>query len=85
MHVAPHIHTGITMQGQKTLLESTHVGKYKKDTESAPEELGEKGGLLIQYLWKKCTGSINDISVSNIESFYYIQRDPKKIPQGSDK
>ena len=55
-------------------------------TMSKLEDLWEKGGgVLIRDFCKKGTSSIQNMSVVNTDTSYYIERDPEYALQGVNK
>ena len=77
----PFIHTIHTMQGWKAFPSDTQGMEYTKVPKSIPEDLGYKGGLLMQYFWRNDTNSIQYMCVINTEVYPYINRDPDKVLQ----
>ena len=55
-------------------------GKSKGKGKEAPplEEGGDKGYLLIQYIWTQGTDSIHNMSVVNTDAISYESKTPEK-------
>ena len=74
----PKIFTGCAVQ------EGNAKAKGKGKESPPPDEGGEKGDLLIWYLWKQEADGIHDMHVVNTDAVYYQSKTPDNYLETAD-
>ena len=59
--------------------------KPTRETPAAPEDIDQKGDLLIRDLWKYGTDSVHDMRVVNTDALSYLKKAPEKCLHEAEK